>query len=63
VLLLVMKAMKVMMTVKGQVTVKDVVKVVVKVFEALLKVTELFSLSSPLTRTQTTTPQTHPCGA
>ena len=28
-----------------------------------LMVTELFSLSSPLTRTQTTMPHTHPCGA
>jgi formate hydrogenlyase subunit 4 len=31
--------------------------------KALLKVAELFSLLSPLTRTQTTMPQTRPGGA
>lgn len=58
-LLLMMKVMTVM-TVKVLLEVKVLVEAFVLLLKALLKV---FSLSSPLTRTQTTTPQTHPCGA
>ena len=39
------------------------VQVFVLLMKALLKVAELFSLFSPLTRTQTTMPQTRPGGA
>jgi len=39
------------------------VQVFVLLMKALMKVAELFSLFSPLTRTQTTMPQTRPCGA
>ena len=37
--------------------------VFVLLMKALLKVAGLFSLLSPLTQTQTTMPQTRPCGA
>jgi len=43
--------------------VMSLVQVFVLLMKALLKVTELFSLLSPLTQPQTTMPQTHPCGA
>ena len=42
---------------------KALVQVFVLLMKALLKVSEVLSLSSPLTRTQTTMPQTRPGGA
>ena len=43
--------------------VKTLVEVFVLLMKALLKVAEVFSLLSPLTQPQTTTPQTRPGGA